>query len=85
MAFHTEITSIRVTTQVHNYKSAENNFITFPAFALHLCPFRFALDRTPRLREYLEHSMFYRGAASGTCLCTRYIRANAISVIAITT
>jgi len=28
---------------------------------------------------------FYLGAASGTCLCTKYIRANVTSVIAITT
>ena len=29
--------------------------------------------------------VYYRGGASGTCLCTRYIRANAASVIVITT
>ena len=38
-----------------------------------------------RALEYWSTSIFYRGAGSGTCLCTRYIRANATSVIAITT
>ena len=28
--------------------------------------------------------MLYRGAGSGTCLCTRYIRANVTSTIPIT-
>jgi hypothetical protein len=38
-----------------------------------------ALERTCRA------GMFYLGAASVTRLCTRYIRANATSVITITT